>query len=106
MRQRPASGRKAPRTATRRAALDRLDRISRELEVLTERRSELWEKASHGTPELGPAIGEVSERIDALWATYRRLRSVALHGPPEHIRELARRDRSIERELKIRRQAG
>jgi hypothetical protein len=102
VRQRTTPGLKSPRAASRRAALNRLDRISRELESLTERRSELWEEASHGTHELGAAIGEISKRIDALWASYRLLRSVAIHGSPEQIRDQARRDRGVEREFSTR----
>ncbi len=86
-----------------RAALTRLNAISRELETLSARRSELWEEASHGREGLAPRIDEVSRRIDELWASYRSLRSVVRHGPPEAIRDRARRESGFERDLRARR---
>jgi hypothetical protein len=83
-------------------ALDRLEAISRELETLSARRSELWEAAAQGIPDLASSIAELSEQIDELWETYRRLRSVARNGTPEQIRNRARREQLLRSDVRTR----
>jgi hypothetical protein len=81
-------------------ALDRLEMISRELETLSARRTELWEAAARGTPNLASSIAELSGQIDQLWESYRRLRSVARNGTPEQIRNRARREQLLRSEAR------
>jgi hypothetical protein len=88
---------------TRRAALVRLHEISRELDELSERRCGLW-RAAGGTGEAAAEIGELSRRIERLWATYRWLHGALRNGCHEQIRVRARREEELERE--VRRRAG
>jgi hypothetical protein len=79
----------------------RLRDISDELEVLSERRSELWHESPR-TAEITAEIRQLSARIERLWAMYRWLRGAICHGSYERIRVRARREEELERELRRR----
>jgi hypothetical protein len=74
------------------------DEIHAELEVASERRSELWQLLSNGhDAALSHALHELEERIAALWDEHRTLRAQERFGDRDDIIKRARHEERLAR---------
>ena len=74
------------------------DEIHAELEVASERRSELWHLLSNGhDAALSQELHELEERIAALWDEHRTLRAHARFGDRDEIIKRARHEERLAR---------
>jgi hypothetical protein len=72
--------------------------IHAEIDVLTERRTELWHKLSIGRdPAVVDELKQLEERLDALWAAHRAERARLRFGEREDIVKRARAEERLER---------
>jgi hypothetical protein len=76
-----------------------LDEIREEIEVLTERRSDLWHRLSEvgHNPDLTGELAELGERIEQLWDEHRAVRARLRHGDREKIIARARAEERLNR---------
>jgi hypothetical protein len=74
------------------------DEIHAELEVASERRSELWHLLSNGhDAALSQELHELEERIAALWDEHRTLRAQERFGDRDDIIKRARHEERLAR---------
>jgi hypothetical protein len=72
--------------------------IRAELDVATERRSELWHLLSNGhDAELSTELHELEERISSLWDEHRTLRAQERFGDRDEIIKRARHEERLAR---------
>ena len=72
--------------------------IHREIEVLSERRTELWHALSQGhDPSVSAELKRLSEQLDALWDEERTLKAALRFGDRDHIVARARVEERLER---------
>jgi hypothetical protein len=75
-----------------------IEEIRSELDVATERRSELWHLLSDGhDPDRSNELHELEERIAALWDEHRTLRAQERFGDREEIIKRARHEERLAR---------
>jgi hypothetical protein len=75
-----------------------LEAIHREIEELSEERSELWHRLSaEYDPAVRDDIRRLDEKLDALWDEHRALRARLRFGDREHIVARARVEERLER---------
>lgn len=88
-----AADRAKRETQMRRDAFRRLQRVTAEIELVTDRRVRAWGDLSQRSSEATTAqIKALSERLTALWAEARALRACVVHGERGRILERAQRD--------------
>jgi hypothetical protein len=72
--------------------------IHKDIENLSERRTELWHLLSQGhNPALAAELKQLSERLDDLWDEERTLKAALRFGDREHIVARARVEERLER---------
>ncbi|HWJ31575.1 MAG TPA: hypothetical protein VNR59_04470 [Gaiellaceae bacterium] len=75
-----------------------LTEIHKEIEELSEQRSELWHVLSQGhNPEAAAELKRLSEKLDRLWDNERALKAALRFGDREHIVARARVEERLER---------
>jgi hypothetical protein len=75
-----------------------IPRIHVEIDALSERRTELWNRLSDGLdPEIVAEIREVEAQLDELWAAHRAERARLRFGEREDIVRRARAEERLER---------
>jgi hypothetical protein len=75
-----------------------LTEIHKDIEALSERRTELWHELSMGhNPDVAAELKELSERLDDLWDEERTLKAALRFGDREHIVARARVEERLER---------
>jgi uncharacterized protein YecE (DUF72 family) len=75
-----------------------LTQIHKEIEEISERRSELWHMLSEGhNPEAAAELKSLSENLDRLWDEERALKAALRFGDRDHIVARARVEERLER---------
>jgi hypothetical protein len=75
-----------------------LSEIHEEIELTSERRTELWNSLSHGyDPGVAAELKRLSDRLDHLWDEERTLKAALRFGDREHIVARARVEERLER---------
>jgi hypothetical protein len=75
-----------------------LTEIHKEIEEMSERRSELWHVLSQGhNPEAAAELKRLSEQLDRLWDNERALKAALRFGDRDHIVARARVEERLER---------
>ena len=75
-----------------------LTEIHKEIEEMSERRSELWHVLSQGhNPEAAAELKRLSEQLDRLWDDERALKAALRFGDRDHIVARARVEERLER---------
>jgi hypothetical protein len=75
-----------------------LTEIHKDIEALSERRTELWHELSQGhNPEAAAELKALGERLDNLWDEERTLKAALRFGDREHIVARARVEERLER---------
>ena len=75
-----------------------LEEIHREIDELSEHRTDLYHQLSQGhDPELRAEVKTLDERLDALWDEHRQLRATLRWGERERIIARARAEERLER---------
>jgi hypothetical protein len=75
-----------------------LTEIHKEIEVMSERRSELWHVLSQGhNPEAAAELKRLSEQLDRLWDNERALKAALRFGDRDRIVARARVEERLER---------
>ena len=75
-----------------------LTEIHKDIEALSERRTELWHELSRGhDPEVSAQLKALSERLDDLWDEERTLKAALRFGDREDIVARARVEERLER---------
>lgn len=75
-----------------------MESIHREIEILSEERSELWHQLSaEYDPAIRDEIRRLDEKLDALWDEHRALRARVRFGDREAIVARARVEERLER---------
>jgi hypothetical protein len=72
--------------------------IHREIEEVSERRTDLWHELSQGhNPDAAAELKSLSEHLDRLWDEERTLKAALRFGDREHIVARARVEERLER---------
>jgi hypothetical protein len=72
--------------------------IHAEIDSLSEHRTELWNRLSHGyDPELRQELKDLDLHLDSLWHEQRALKAQLRFGDREHIVARARAEERLER---------
>ena len=72
--------------------------IHKDIEALSERRTELWHELSRGhDPAVSAELKGLSERLDDLWDEERTLKAALRFGDRDHIVARARVEERLER---------
>ena len=75
-----------------------LTEIHKEIEEISEQRTELWHVMSQGhNPEAAAELKRMSERLDHLWDEERTLKAALRFGNRDHIVARARVEERLER---------
>ena len=75
-----------------------IDQIHREIDELSERRTDLWHQLSEGLDlTVKDEIHALDDQLDALWAEHRRIKAEARWGDRERIIARARAEERLER---------
>jgi hypothetical protein len=75
-----------------------LESIHREIDELSDRRTDLWHQLSDGhDPELKAEVHRVEERLEELWDEQRALRATLRWGDRQKIIARARAEERLER---------
>jgi len=75
-----------------------LTQIHQEIELTSERRTELWNSLSHGyDPGVAAELKGLSDRLDHLWDEERTLKAALRFGDRDHIVARARVEERLER---------
>jgi hypothetical protein len=75
-----------------------LETIHREIDELSERRTELWHRLSSGLDSsVRDEVHELDEQLDRLWAEYRGLKARLRWGDRDDIIARARAEERLER---------
>jgi len=75
-----------------------LDDIRVEIEIATERRTELWHHLSQGhDPTLAAELEQLNARLDELWNEHRQTRATIRHGDRDQIIQRARAEERLNR---------
>ncbi len=78
--------------------MDTIATIHEEIDILSERRAELWHRLSDGRdPELIQEIKDLDERLGSLWNEHRTIRAQIRFGEREAIVKRARAEERLER---------
>ena len=78
-----------------------LDDIHRDLDIASERRTDLWERLSEGyDAEASTEAAALTRRIEDLWAEARVARAHARYGPSNEIITRARAEDRLDREAR------
>jgi hypothetical protein len=78
--------------------MNRIAQIHTEIDALSERRTELWNRLSDGLdPAVKGEIGDVEAQLDELWAAHRAERARLRFGEREEIVRRARAEERLER---------
>ena len=73
-------------------------KIHKDIEALSERRTELWHELSRGhDPAVSAELKGLSERLDDLWDEERTLKAALRFGDRDHIVARARVEERLER---------
>ena len=75
-----------------------LEEIHREIDELSERRTELWNRLSDGLDSsVKDELHELDEQLEGLWAEYRQQKAQLRWGDRERIIARARAEERLER---------
>jgi archaellum component FlaC len=75
-----------------------VEEIHREIDELSERRTELWHRLSDGLDSsVKDELHELDEQLERLWAEYRQLKAQLRWGDRERIIARARAEERLER---------
>jgi hypothetical protein len=74
------------------------DEIRAEIDELSARRTEAWQRLSAGDRSVRDEIGQLTQRVDELWVELRETSLLRRFGPRDWIIERARVEERFERE--------
>lgn len=75
-----------------------IDRIHADIELLSERRTELWHRLSEGhDPSTASELKEIDEQLSALWDEHRAAKAELRFGTRDRIVARARAEERLER---------
>ena len=78
--------------------MTQIDQIHRQIDELSERRAELWNRLAGGLdPSVAREIKELDARLDELWAAQRAERARLRFGERDEIVRRARAEERLER---------